>query len=347
MARAQRLGHGRLVDQPAAGAVDQPRARLHPRDALGREDVGGLLGLRQVQRHEVGAGQHLVEVLDPLDAEGLRPVRREERIVGDHLHPQPHGARRDDRADVAAADQAERLAGDLDPHEARLLPLAGLGRGVGSRDLPGAGEHHGDGVLGGGDRVAEGRVHHHDALGRGGRDIDVVDADAGAADDAQVAGLVDQVGGHLGRRADGEAVVVADDLGELRLVLAELRLEVDLDAAVAEDLHGGVGKLVGNENLGHGICLRGRARRPAGCQERKRDQAARGGGEGPVEPRRQRLDVGGLDRGAAPDPQARRRVAVAGDVVGDALGLEELGHPLDEVALRRLVERRRPPDRRS
>ncbi len=72
--------------------------------------------------------------------------------------------------------------------------------------------------------------------------------------------------------------------------------------------------------------------------ERRRSAAGRR--EGPVEPGAERLDVGGVDGGAAPDAQARRRVAVAGDVVGDALGLEELGHALDEVALARLVERR-------
>ena len=42
-----------------------------------------------------------------------------------------------------------------------------------------------DGVLGGGDRVAEGGVHHHDAGGGGGGDVDIVDADAGAADHLQ------------------------------------------------------------------------------------------------------------------------------------------------------------------
>ena len=40
----------------------------------------------------------------------------------------------------------------------------------------------------------------------------------------------------LGRRADGEAVELADQLGELVLVGAELGLEVDLDAAILEDL---------------------------------------------------------------------------------------------------------------
>ncbi len=112
----------------------------------------------------------------------------------------------DDRADIAAADDAQRLAGDLDAHEAVLLPLAGLGGGVGLRNLPRQREHQRDGVLGGGDRIAERRVHHDHALGGGGRDVDVVDADAGAADHLEVLGLLQELGGDLGGRADGEAV---------------------------------------------------------------------------------------------------------------------------------------------
>jgi len=40
--------------------------------------------------------------------------------------------------------------------------------------------------------------------------------------------------------------------------------------------------------------------------------------EGPVEPVRERFDVTRLHRRPAPDAQARRRVAVIGDVEGDA-----------------------------
>ena len=58
-------------------------------------------------------------------------------------------------------------------------------RGGGLRDVAREREQHGDRVLGGGDVAAAGRVHDHDAaLGRR-VDVDVVDADAGAADDAQ------------------------------------------------------------------------------------------------------------------------------------------------------------------
>jgi hypothetical protein len=98
-----------------------------------------------------------------------------------------------------------------------------MGRGVGLGDLAGDGEHHRDGVLGGGDRVAEGRVHHDHALLGGGRDVDIVDADAGAADHLEVGRRRRAPSGDLGGRADGEAVILADDLEQLVLVLAEDR----------------------------------------------------------------------------------------------------------------------------
>ena len=154
----------------SASTISPPRAQLMMRTpsfilaiACGVDDVPGLVGQRRVQRDEVGAGEKLVE-LDLLDAELRRAVLRQERVVGDDMHLQADAARRDDRADIAAADDAERLAGDLDAHEAVLLPLAGMGRGVGLRDLAGQREHHRDGMLGGGDRIAERRVHDDDAL---------------------------------------------------------------------------------------------------------------------------------------------------------------------------------------
>ncbi len=164
------------------------------------------------------------------------------------MHLQADGARADDRADIAGADDAERLAGDFDTHELRLFPLAGLRRGIGGRQLAGDREHQRDGVFGRGDRVAERRVHDDDAAARGGRNIDIVDADAGAADDLEVGRSGDQLLGRLGGRADGEAVIIADDFGELVLVLAELRLEIDFDAAITEDLDGGFRQFVGYEN---------------------------------------------------------------------------------------------------
>ena len=190
--------------------------------------------------------------LDLLDAEVTRAVGRQERIVRNHPHAQALRAVGDDRADIAAADDAERLVGDLDAHEAVLLPLAGLRGDIGLRDLARERQHHGDGVLGGGDRIAERGVHHDDALGSGRRDIDIVDADTGAADHLQPLGALEELGRDLGRRTDGEAVETVDHFGELVLVGTELRLEHGLDAAILEDLDGGVGEGVGDEHFGHG-----------------------------------------------------------------------------------------------
>src|SRR5258708_2616050 len=49
---------------------------------------------------------------------------------------------------------------------------------------------------------------------------------------------------------------------------------------------------------------------------------------GPVEPWQQRLDVGGLDRSAGPQPQARRRIAMVDRVIGGAVLLEQFAHAL-------------------
>ncbi len=258
----ERIDHRLLVDEAAAGAVDQAHALLHLGDR-GRVDdvlrllVSGVCSVMKSARFKRSSSSTFstpMSLARSGDRNGSKAIdlrAQAERAVGH------------DRADVAATDDTEHLAGDLDAHEAVLLPLAGLGRSVGLRDLAGERQHQGDGVLGGRDRIAERRVHHDDALGRGGGDLDIVDADAGAADHLEVGGLLEDFCGGLGRRADGEAVVIADDLGELVLVLAEVGLEVDLDAAILEDLHGGGGEGVGNENFGFGHeddpspCLRG------------------------------------------------------------------------------------------
>src|SRR5690606_21689131 len=49
---------------------------------------------------------------------------------------------------------------------------------------------------------------------------------------------------------------------------------------------------------------------------------------GPVEPRPEHFDVGGVYGRSAPDTQARRRIAVGSDVVGGMLRLEQPGHGL-------------------
>src|ERR1700722_14824689 len=56
-------------------------------------------------------------------------------------------------------------------------------------------------------------------------------------------------------------------------------------------------------------------------------------GEGVVEPTEERIDVLGLYGRTAPNSQARRRIAIRCDVVGDAFLLEEIRHILHELRL--------------
>ncbi len=64
--------------------------------------------------------------------------------------------------------------------------------GVGGGELARQREHQADGEFGNGDGVGARGVHDHDAAARGGFGIDVVHADAGAANDAQLRRMLHQ-----------------------------------------------------------------------------------------------------------------------------------------------------------
>lgn len=108
-------------------------------------------------------------------------------------------------------------------------PLALLDARVRLRDVARHGSDQRDAVLGGGDRVGRGRVDDEAARRRRGLEVDVVDADAGAADNLQAAARRGKdVGGDLRRRADDEGV------GGLDLFVELLRGEAQGDVDVAE-----------------------------------------------------------------------------------------------------------------
>ena len=247
MAGLYGFSKGCLIDQPAARAVDDANTWLRLCKRLLVEDAARLVGHRHMQGDEVSLGKKLLQ-FDLGDAHFLGPLLGQEGIVGDDVHLQPEGARNDDRADVSGTDDAECLARDFDTHEFRLFPLAGLRRGIGLRQLTGNGKHQRNSVFGRRDRIAERRVHDDDAAAGRCRDIDIVNADAGAANDLKICGGSDQLFRRLGRGADRETVIIADDFGKFVLVLAELRLEIDLDATVAENLDGSFRQFVGYEN---------------------------------------------------------------------------------------------------
>ena len=79
-----RLGQRLLVDQPAAGGVDDDHARLGLGQRLLADQPGGLRRLRQVHGDEVGPRQQLVE-RQQLDAELRGAGGRHVWVVGHHV----------------------------------------------------------------------------------------------------------------------------------------------------------------------------------------------------------------------------------------------------------------------
>jgi hypothetical protein len=146
----------------------------------------------------------------------------------------------DELADAAEAEDPERLVEQLDAGELRALPFAGGQARVGLRDVAGEREQQRHRVLGGGDDVGLRRVGDDDPPLGGGLHVDVVDADAGAADGLQLRGALEDVGGELGRGADEDAVVLADAVEVVALLDVEVLLE-EGDAGRAD--------LLGDEHL--------------------------------------------------------------------------------------------------
>ncbi len=110
MTAVERDGEVVLDDEAAAGTIDKANAALHLRNRAGIDQVFRRLRQRRVQGDEVGAGKQLFET-HLLDAEIYGTLGRQEWVVSDYFHPQPQRPLGYDRPDIAAADEAERLAG--------------------------------------------------------------------------------------------------------------------------------------------------------------------------------------------------------------------------------------------
>src|SRR5215472_12538923 len=103
-------------------------------------------------------------------------------------------------------------------------------------------------MFGGGDRIAERGVHHNDAARGCRRNVDIVDADAGAADHFEPLGVVEELARYLGCGADREPIETIDGGGKFFFVLAEIRREFDIEAAILENRHGGRRQRIGNKD---------------------------------------------------------------------------------------------------
>ncbi len=221
---------GWLIDQAAAGAVHNQCTLVHQGKAVGIENVVGFRGERHVHRDDICTGEGNLGCGGKFHLQLVRAGLREERIVGDHVHVEGLGALGELGTNAAHAEDGEALGVELNP----LISLAGSlevtlqHRGMGGADIAGGAEHQSESVLGGRNGVAGRRIHHDHAVIGGGLAVDVVHADARAADCLEIVRGGQHLGGHLGFGADHQSMVVADDLQQL--VRFESCLYIDRDA---------------------------------------------------------------------------------------------------------------------
>ena len=209
-ALGDRVGERLLVDQPAAGGVDDAHARLDQLPAPSRRSgptVSGVFG-------------RWIEMKSLSRSSSSSPTRRTPSCAA--RAGWTYGSYAISRVPNAAIRCANStpmrprpttptvLPCDLDAGVLGPLPLARLERGAGAGGVAGDGEQQRDGLLGGRDDVGGRRVDDHDAAGGGGGHLDVVQTDAGAGDDLEPRRGGDRLGVDLGGAADDHRVGVGE-----------------------------------------------------------------------------------------------------------------------------------------
>ena len=163
------------------------------------------------------------------------------------------------RADAPEANHAERVPGQLDALQPAALPAPLAQRGMALRHVARDREQHREGVLDGGHGVGQRRVDDDDAARRRRLEVDVVDADAGAANHLELRGGLDHARGHLGLAAHDDAGHLGDGLDEF--VLAQAGAD-DGVVTFPQALDALFGDLVGDEDGRHRAGPRRSARYP-------------------------------------------------------------------------------------
>ena len=245
MTARERLEQRALLLDAAARGVDVDRALLQQRERLVADHPARLVRERRVTRENVDLRQQRLQAPHGLGAATPHFVGRHVLVVCEDAHPDRARKLRHTAPDVADADDAERLAGELRVSATPRGPVAGPRRLVDEQRALHADEHQHQRVLGDGLRVRARPVDDGDPETRGGGNVDDVEAGAVAADHPHVRASNHQAFCTAWLRAQEDAVGVGGRLHEPRLVLVgahddarlrfEERLALGMDVAAKHD----------------------------------------------------------------------------------------------------------------
>ena len=242
-----RVSQGLLIDEAAAGGVDDDHAGLGLGQCFLAQQPGGLLGLGQVHRDEVGAGQYIVQ-RQQFDAELRGAGRRNVGVIGDDVGAEGGQSRGDQLPDAAQAHHSDSLAEDLSAIERRALPGVLMQGRIGRRDLPCGSQHERNRMLSSAVDIGGGRIDHQHT-GRGGSiHINVVQADTGTGDDLELGCRGDHLSIDGSGRTHQQRIGIDDRCQQFRAVRAVHPPHLHL---VSQGGDGRFGKFVGDQYNGH------------------------------------------------------------------------------------------------
>ena len=143
------------------------------------------------------------------DAGGRKRLLRHVGVMGDDAQPERFCLGRERARDVAEADEAEHASGQtVDRNDSRHFPAAGLHQRVGERDLARERKEQRHGMVRHLVHAIVRHIGHGDAELRRRLDVDIVDAQAEAADRLAARELAQQLAGKL-RVGDEHGVGIA------------------------------------------------------------------------------------------------------------------------------------------
>ena len=204
----------RLVDDAAARHVDQPHAVPASSQLFATDQVTRFVGQRDVQRDDVRPVEDRGQWKES-DSDPIRNLLGQHRVVRDDLHPERARPGRDFTPHLAQPEDSERLPEQLHTEKLTPFPATRPHRAIGERDLTCQREDQRQGVLRRRDGVFAGSIHHDDSATRGSRDIDIVDARAGAPDDPQPRGRFHHLLRNTGVGADDDPLHVGHGRQEI------------------------------------------------------------------------------------------------------------------------------------
>ena len=253
VAAVEGFGEGVDIHHRTARGVDEVAAGFHLRDAFGVDEVLGGGGFGYMQADDVGVGEQGVE-----RGHGAGVAQRQAAfdVVVEHVHAEQFGEDADLRADVAVADDAQGFAAGFVRAGGVFHPAAAMLGGVLFGDAAQQHDDFGQHQFGDAAGVGEGGVEDRDATSGGGGEVDLIGADAEAADGEQVRGFVEHGLGDAGARADADEVGFGNG-GVERVAREGGGVFFDTRVAVAGE-HADRGRVDAfEENAVHGVGVEG------------------------------------------------------------------------------------------